>query len=138
MIWAVLTFLGVPLWLCAIGVGVLVYHNRELRKRAGDIPVRVLRPGKKRWARAHAIWVSDVFAWRASPAGWSEHILKVTGVSPRVASPEEHKKLHRLADDPVVVSLALAEGTTLEVATTPEYASDLLGPVRGHDRLRAV
>jgi hypothetical protein len=30
----------------------LLWHNRTLRKRAGNLPVRVLRPGKKRWAAA--------------------------------------------------------------------------------------
>jgi hypothetical protein len=72
MIWAILALLGVPLWFCAIAIAVLVFRNRGLRKRPGDIPVRVLRAGKKRWIRAHAIWVSDVFAWRASPASWNE------------------------------------------------------------------
>jgi hypothetical protein len=68
VIWAILAFVGVPLWLCAIGILMLVFNNRKLRKRPGDIPVRILRPGKKRWTRGHAIWVSDVFAWRASSA----------------------------------------------------------------------
>jgi hypothetical protein len=55
--------LGVPLWLCALGILAMVLQNRKLRKRYGDVAVRVLRPGKKRWARDHAIWVSDVVAW---------------------------------------------------------------------------
>jgi hypothetical protein len=62
MVWAILAFLGVPLWVCAAGITVLILENRSLRKRPGDIPVRVLRPGKKRWTRGHAVWVSDVFA----------------------------------------------------------------------------
>ena len=67
MIWAILALLGVPLWLCAPGILSLVLRNRELRKRYGDIPVRVRRAGKKRWTRGHAIWVSDVFACAARP-----------------------------------------------------------------------
>ena len=86
MIWVILAVLGVPLWLCGVGFLILVFNNRKLRKRPGDIPVRILRPGKKRWVRGHAIWVSDVFAWRASPAGWSEDILEVSEVSPRAAT----------------------------------------------------
>lgn len=136
MIWVILAALGVPLWLCAIGAGLLLFNNRRLRKRLGNIPVRVLRPGKKRWTRGHAIWVSNVFAWRSSPAGWSEDLLEVSGVSVRPASPEEHKKLHRFADDPVVVTLALAGGTTLDVAGQPEYRSALSGPFASDDRAR--
>src|SRR5512132_4168566 len=77
MIWAILALLGVPLWLCAIGIFALVFRNRTLRRRHGNLPVRVRRPGKTRWTRGHAIWISDVFAWRGSPAAWSEDLLHV-------------------------------------------------------------
>ena len=79
MIWAVIwrSGLGVPLWLCALGILALVYRNRALRKRFGDIPVRVLRAGKSRWTRGHGVWISDVFAWRGSPAAWKEDLFQV-------------------------------------------------------------
>jgi hypothetical protein len=41
MIWAILALLGVPLWLCAIGILALFFRNRGLRKRAADIPMRL-------------------------------------------------------------------------------------------------
>ena len=72
MVWAILALLGVPLWVCAAGITVMVLRNRGLRKRPGDIPARAKWPGKTRWTRGHGIWVSDVFAWRGSPAAWSE------------------------------------------------------------------
>ena len=99
MVWAILIFLGVPLWICAAGITITVLKNRGLRKRPGDIPVRVKRPGKTRWARGHAIWVSDVFAWRASPASWNEGLVHVTGVKLRSPSDEERHELRRLGDD---------------------------------------
>jgi hypothetical protein len=68
MVWAILFQLGIPLWLCAVGIIVTVVRNRSLRKRLGDIPVRLKRAGKTRWTRGHAIWVSDVFAFRGSPS----------------------------------------------------------------------
>jgi hypothetical protein len=129
MIWAILALLGVPLWLCAIAITVLVFRNRTLRKRHGDIPVRILRSGKKRWIRGHAIWVSDVFAWRASPASWNEGLEQVTD-----ASLHEHvdaqtaKNLHRLGDSPVVASLTLVDGAVIDVAARPEHRSALMGP----------
>ncbi|MGZ6057126.1 MAG: hypothetical protein ACXWOV_16330, partial [Isosphaeraceae bacterium] len=52
--------MGVPLWLCALGIFVILFNNRKLRKRHGDMPVRVRRTGKERWVRGHAVWVSDV------------------------------------------------------------------------------
>lgn len=128
MIWAILAALGVPLWLCAIGIFMLLFNNRRLRKRYGDVPVRVRRPGKKRWTRGHAIWVSDVFAWRGSPAAWTEELLWVSDATARPADQEERKKLHRLGDDPAIATLAAADGETVEVAAAPEQVSALLGP----------
>jgi hypothetical protein len=129
MVWAVLALLGVPLWLCAVGVGVLILENRSLRKRPGDIPVRVLRPGKKRWTRGHAIWVSDVFAWRASPASWKEGLAQVTDASAHESiDPRTMKKLRRLGDSPAVASLTLVGGTVIDVAARQEHRSALMGP----------
>ena len=128
VIWAILIALGVPLWLYALGIFTLVLQNRKLRKRYGDIPVRVRRAGKKRWTRGHAIWVSDVFAWRGSPAAWDEDLLQVSGATLRAAVPVERKKLHRLGEDPAIATLALADGGRLEVAAASEQRSALLGP----------
>ena len=91
--------------------------------------VRILRSGKKRWTPGHAIWVSDVFAWRGSPASWNEGLVQVTD-----ASLHEHidaqtaKKLHRLGDAPVVASLTLVGGAVIDVAALPEQRSALMGP----------
>ena len=93
MIWAILVWVGVPLWLCALGIGVVVFRSRWLRNRPGNIPVRVLRSGHQRWTRGHAIWVSDVFAWRGSPAAWAEALMQVTAVHDRPASPAEVTQL---------------------------------------------
>src|ERR1700712_4636679 len=92
----VLALLGVPLWLCAVAILILVLRNRGLRTRPGDMPVRVLRPGKKHWARGHAVWVSDVFAWRGSPASWKEELAEVVAVTVRAPESAEHTRLHRL------------------------------------------
>jgi len=131
VIWAVLAFLGVPLWLCALGILAIVMKNRSLRMRHGDISVRVLRPGKKRWTRGHAVWVSDVFAWRGSPAAWNESLEQI--VSARLLNPstEDLKKLRRLGEGPAVVSLTTNEGISLQVATTVEHRTALLGPYAG-------
>jgi hypothetical protein len=131
MIWAILVFLGVPLWLCALGILTVIYRNRALRKRHGDIPVRVLGPGKKRWIRGHAVWISDVFAWRGSPAAWSEGLARIIAASVAPAAPEELKRLHRLGDDPVIATMITDESTTLRVAVAGEdRAAALLGPFR--------
>jgi hypothetical protein len=128
MIWAVLALVGVPLWLCAVGILALVYRNKSLRRRHGDIPVRVLHAGKTRWTRGHAVWVSDVFAWRGSPAAWNEDLLHVVGASATVLEPEELRKLHRLGDNPAVATLIADKGEPVRVAAASEHRAALLGP----------
>ena len=128
MVWAVLVLLGVPLWLCAVAIGVLVLRNRGLRRRPGNIPVRVLRDGRTRWTRGHGVWVSDVFAWRGSPAAWREELVHVVAASPRPADATERRKLRRLGDDPVVAVLLTDEGRGLVVAAARESQVRLWGP----------
>ncbi len=128
MVWAILALLGVPLWVCAAGITVLLLRNRSLRKRHGDIPVRVKRPGKTRWSRGHAIWVSDVFAWRGSPAAWSEDIVQVTGVKLRTPNEEEQHKLRRLGEDVQIATLSPVEGEPFDVAASAEQSIGLVGP----------
>lgn len=60
MVWAILALLGVPLWVCAAGLFVVVFNNHRLRTRPGNIPVRVKRPGTDRWTRARALGVRRV------------------------------------------------------------------------------
>jgi hypothetical protein len=55
MIWAILVLLGIPLWFCAIGILLLVRNNSSLRKRPGNVPVRVKPPGKSRLIPGHAV-----------------------------------------------------------------------------------
>lgn len=128
MIWAILAMVGVPLWLCALGILALVFRNRALRHRYGDIPVRVLRPGKTRWVRGHAVWVSDVFAWRGSPAAWREDLAHVVSGTVRVAESADQKALHGLGDNAVVAALTTGDGRLLRVAAASECRTALMGP----------
>lgn len=128
MIWIILAALGIPLWLCAAGITVMVLRSRSLSKRHGDVAVRVRRPGKKRWTRGHGIWVSDVFAWRGSPAAWNEQIIHVTDLTVRRADESEQHALRRLGSDVHIATLSNREGDTIDVATAPEQRQALAGP----------
>ena len=75
-----------------------------------------------------AKYVSDVFAWRASPAAWKEDLIQVSALTLRDPDAAERKKLHRLSEDPVIATLALSEGEDLEVAVAAEQRTALLGP----------
>ena len=128
MIWAILVFLGVPLWLCAVGILTLVFRSRRLRARQGNIPVRVLRPGHTRWARGNALWISDVFTWRGSPAAWAEDLVHVVEARGHAATPAEVRTMRRLATKSVVVDLTGANGETITVVGADTDFTALLGP----------
>ena len=128
MIWAALIALGVPLWLIAAGLLTLVFRNRSLRKRPGNVPCKVRPAGKKRWTSGHGVWVSDVFAWAGSTAPWKGELVWAVALASRPADEAERKKLRRLGDSPIIASLTLAEGGTVEVAAKLEHRAGLLGP----------
>ena len=96
MIWVILAVLGVPLWLCAAGLSVLVMRNRAIRHRPGNVKVRRRRQGKSRWTRGYGVWVHDVFAFRGSPAAWAESLIPVREAVTLSPSESDLKKLRRL------------------------------------------
>ncbi len=128
MVWAILFLLGIPLWFIVVGITVTVIRNRRLRARHGNISARLKRPGKTRWVRGNGIWISDVFAFRGSPAAWSEDIVKVTDVELRDPSDEERHKLRHLGDDVLIATLSIAEGEPYDVAARSEQRTALVGP----------
>ena len=128
MIWVILAALGVPLWLCAAAILTLIVRNRALRKRPGNVPVRVRRAGKTRWSPGHGVWIHDVFAFRGLPAAWKEALVWATAASVRPADDQERKKLHRIGTEPIVVTLTLERDATLELAARREHTTDLMGP----------
>ena len=130
VIWVVLAFVGVPLWLIAAGILVLVLRSRRLRQREGNVAVRVHRAGKepgKGWHRGNAVWVHDVFAFRGWPAAWSEVLAGVSSASTRRPSEEEGHALRHL-DSPVIAVFTLEDGDVLQVAAAGERLRPLLGP----------
>jgi hypothetical protein len=131
VIWAILALLGVPLWLCALAIAVTITRNRSLRKRLGDVPVRARLAGKKRWTRGHGTWVHDVFAFRASPAVWQEHLLWVDSAAIRPASEAEQKKLRRLGSGFVIARFQPPEGAAADFATSAAHSTALMGAVVG-------
>jgi hypothetical protein len=127
----ILIAIGVPLWFGALTLLILVLRNRGIRRRPGNVPVRVRKPGKKRWLPGHGLWVHDVFAFRGSPAAWKEGLVWVTDASARPASPEERKRLHRLGEAPLVATFTGKDGGGLELAARSEHRAALLGPFAG-------
>ena len=130
MIWVVLAFVGVPLWLIAAGILMLVLRSRQLRHREGNVAVRMHGAGKepgKGWRRGNAVWVREVFAFRGWPAAWSETLAGVSTASTTAPSEEEGHALRHL-HEPVVALLTLDDGDVIEVAAPGASLKLLAGP----------
>lgn len=117
----------------ALIVGVVVFlvvmrRNQALQRRPGNVPVRARFEAGGSWIRGHGVWVNDIFAFRRSPAGWTESLLWVTNASACRATEAERDRLGRLGDDPVVATFVLASGGSLAFATRAEDRTELLGP----------
>ena len=128
MIWAILALLGVSLWLCAAGLSVLVMRNRAIRHRSGNVTARRRLPGKTRWTRGHGVWVHEVFAFRASPAAWTESLIAVREIVTLSPTASDRKKLRTLAATPLIARLIDEDGEHVDFATTSDSALDLVGP----------
>jgi hypothetical protein len=135
LIWALLAVLGVPLWFCAIAIGIMILRNRSLRGREGDVPARMRRAPDKRWVRGHGLWVHDVWSFRGSPAAWNEQLIHVHRVVARPANEDERRKLRGLTN-PVIATFSY-DGGSVEVATPDEAQLRLMGPFVTETRPRS-
>jgi hypothetical protein len=133
VIWVILAAIGVPLWLCAIAIVTLLLRNRKLRRRGGDIPLRLRTAPDKRWTRGHAVWEHDVLAFRGSPAMWTEALFGTTAVSLRAPSDEERRRLRHIGEDPVIARVELDGDEAVEAAVAGEHRDDLVGPYGERD-----
>jgi hypothetical protein len=74
------------------------------------------------------LWISDVFAWRGSPAAWNESLSHVVAATVGSAEPGERRTLRHIGDRPAVVVLTADDGHVLRVAAASEHRAALMGP----------
>jgi hypothetical protein len=128
MTWIAILETGVLLGLLAGAIVLMIVRSEQIRRRPGNVPVRLLREGKNGWLPGHGVWVHDVFLVRAAPAAWDEALFWVTDAKLREPTELERKKLHRIGDRPVVGVFELASGGSVQLAARREHADSLLGP----------
>lgn len=136
MVWALLIFLGIPLWLIATALVLLLRGRSKVRAIRGSFDCKV-RPVPKvgppspfpRYAE-RAQWVHDVLVLHGgSPflAAATAHGIAELSDGPRDAPPD-----HRLEkfDRPVVLHLRGDSGDTLELVCPASSVEVALGPFR--------
>jgi len=134
MIWAILVFLGIPLWLIAMALFILLRTRSKVGSIPGSVHCKVRSsapiPGlREDYARfvSSAHWVHDVLIVHNGTFLIQTLPLGVTGCSARPQPAEEHSRLKRLAE-PVTLRLTLDSGAEVELACAAVDADRLLGP----------
>jgi hypothetical protein len=135
MVWILLGALAVPLWLV---VGVLaagLWSRRAFKRTPGVFPAKVrvaagqVAPFKASWPRTHghARWVHDVVLVHRGLALLRTQALPVASVEGPLVSrmPYEVTDLGPL---PVVLTLTLDSGATVDLAARVEDSEAVVGP----------
>jgi len=119
MIWALLAFLGIPIWFIAV-ILVAVFRNRhQIRSRPDIFKFVGMTDGG--WGRAvgYARWVSDVLIVHKGPAlvgTDAQQVVEVTSDG-RTADP-----IKKLGGDAVQLTWTFAEGEPRVVAVSSSAA----------------
>ncbi len=130
LIAALLSILGVPLWLVVGILALAFWSRRQFQKAPGVFPCRVreiLGSGEEAgWGRpkSYGRWVHDVLLLHSGLALIRYRALPVASVEKPVALAEDT----RFKGDAVSIQLRLDDGSLVEVAGPAEARQLLVGP----------
>jgi hypothetical protein len=137
VIWIILAALGIPIWLVLGGLAASLMARRSFKRRAGVFPAKLrLVSGevatlKDSWPRrpGYARWVHDVLLVQHGVALQRTEALGVTSAS----SSRSANDIRGLGDDPLVVTLELDSGASVELAASSEFRTVVVGPFDAGD-----
>jgi hypothetical protein len=90
------------------------------------VTVRLRSEPGTRWSKGNGVWVDDVFAVRQGLGDRNESFMRATSVTTRTPEFEEAKELR--LEEPVIATVQLADGGTIEIAAPRKQEVLLLGP----------
>lgn len=141
MIWIVLTFLGIPLWLCMGALLVLLHGRRQVKHLPGGFgckprvvsgQVSGLKPGFSRTSGV-GHWVHKVLVLHGGNPFLTRTIL--CGIVAAEGGPSEiDPGAVKRIDDPVAVRFRHDAGGTVEVVCARSDVKALLGPFSDQTR----
>lgn len=135
MLWVLLAWLGVPIWLLVVGIGVVILGRRRAARMPGTFRLKVrLRSGSSagladHWPRqaSRGRWVHDVLLVHHGPA-----LNRVLALPVREADGAVKDlpagAVKGLGDRPVAVAFRLDDDAHIEVAAPREKRELAVGP----------
>jgi hypothetical protein len=134
MIWAILVFLGIPVWLIALALFILIRTRSKIGSIPGSVrckvrssaPIPGLHDDFARYTST-AHWVHDVLIVHGGTFLIQTLPLGVTGCSASPQAAEANSRIRKL-DSPVTMRFTLDSGAEVELACAAADADRLLGP----------
>jgi hypothetical protein len=135
MIWIILAALGIPIWFVLGGLAATLVSRRSFKQRRGVFPVKLrvvsgeVSTLKDSWPRrpGYARWVHDVLLVQHGLALLRTEALGVAGVR-QTASSLSTDDVGGLGDAPLVMTLELDGGATIELAASSDARETMMGP----------
>jgi hypothetical protein len=132
VIWIILAALGIPIWMVLGGLAASLMSRRSFKRRDGVFPAKLrvvsgeVATLKDSWPRrpGYARWVHDVLLVQHGLALLRTEALGVTSAN----SPRDADDISGLGDAPLVVTLELDGGASVELATSSEFRTVVVGP----------
>ncbi len=135
MIWIILAALGIPIWLVLGGLAATLVSRRSFKRRPGVFPVKLrvvsgeVAALKDSWPRrgGYAWWVHDVLLVQHGPALLRTDALAVAGVTQTISS-RGADEIRGLGDAPLVMTLELDGGASIELGAPSDFRGTMVGP----------
>jgi hypothetical protein len=135
VIWIILAALGIPIWLVLGGLVATLLSRRSFKRRPGVFPVKLrvvtgeAAKLKASWPRrpGYARWVHDVLLVQHGGALRQTEALAVARMMGPI-SPADPDDIRALGDAPLVMSLELDGGATIELAAPADARATMVGP----------
>ncbi|MGD9893481.1 MAG: hypothetical protein AB7R89_07020 [Dehalococcoidia bacterium] len=134
MVIALLIFIGIPLWLIAIALLLVLRQRRRVAKRAGSFDAKIratsgaVEGAGPKWSSGSAWWVSNVLVLAGGPARTRYTLLPVSRAMPEAIHPAQPDQVKRMGDAPVIVPFLLDPSGAVEVAVRSGNEYRALGP----------
>jgi hypothetical protein len=135
MIWAILIFLGIPLWIIALVLFALVRNRSKITSIPGSVHCKLKCskgsvPGlggdyARYTSTAH--WIHDVLLVHKGTFLVQTLAVGVTGVAAKPEPIEVSSRIRRIAK-PLVIRLTLDSGAEIELVCMEADAARLVGP----------
>jgi len=135
VIWIILAALGIPIWFVLGALGASLLSRRSFKRRDGVFPVKLrvvsgeVATLKNSWPRrpGYARWVHDVLLVQHGLALLRTEAMAVAAVT-HTGSPRGADDIRGLGDSPLVVTLELDGGASVELAASSDDRGTMVGP----------